>query len=421
MERDRFGNEHAPGLPYARGRIVSSTEDDFRKLRQAWRVVEARVTRGGPEAIFNFSGLEHGLPLTPEELPIADDLLAPALYFERFRSAALDHLGGSPDRHDVALFARLTGATYATHLTLVKPGDVVVGLSPSYSHPSVIRAAAHAGAKFVDTRSVEALAEALDRESPVGLVVVTRLAVTYELLALEAIRAAVRLAHDRGLPVYVDDAGGARIGPALFDQPRTLELDVDVAATGLDKYGTVGPRLGVLAGETSLVSRIRARAAEMGLEARPLLYPAAFRSLAGYTPERVRHLVETTREVATAVKSVLGPRRVHETPIIASLPAEDVLEIAMERAGLRTPAIVPYEATAALAMILLRDHGMMTVHFVGLPPGTSDHMIKFIPPETLARFGGPPAYARALDRGLDVLAALIGDPAKVRRLLFGDA
>src|SRR5574341_840892 len=77
------------------------------------------------------------------------DFVAPALYFDRFRSAALDHLGGSPERHDAALFSRLTGATYATHLTLVKPGDVVVGISPSYSHPSVVRAATHAGAKFV--------------------------------------------------------------------------------------------------------------------------------------------------------------------------------------------------------------------------------------------------------------------------------
>ena len=49
--------------------------------------------------------------------------------------------------------------------------------------------------------------------------------------------------------VYVDDAGGARVGPAIFDQPRTLQLGVDVVATGLDKYGTVGPRLGVMAGE----------------------------------------------------------------------------------------------------------------------------------------------------------------------------
>ncbi len=406
MDKDRFGNEHAPGLPYARGRILTSTEDDFRKLRQAWRVIEARVKQGGPDAVFNFSGLEHGLPLTADELPVANDFVAPALYFDRFRAAALDHLGGSADRHDVALFARLTGATYATHLTLVKPGDVVVGISPTGSHPSVIRAATE---------------ETLDREPAVSLVVVTRLAVSYELLPLDAIRAAVRLAHGRGLPVYVDDAGGARVGPALFDQPRTLELGADVGATGLDKYGTVGPRLGVLAGESGLVSRIRARAFEMGLEARPLFYPAAFRSLAGYSPERVRHLVETSREVATAVKKVVGDRRVHETPVIAALLAEDILEIAMERGGLAEPAIVPWEATAAFTMILLRDHGMMTVSFVGIPAGTSSHMIKFIPPETLARFGGAAAYARAIDDAFDKLAAIAGDPAKVRRLLFGEA
>ena len=421
IDKDRFGNEYASGLPYARGRILANSEDDFRKMRQVWRLIEARVHRGGPDAVFNFSGLEHGLPLPAEELPIANDFVGPALYFDRFRAAALDHLGGSADRHDVALFSRLTGATYATHLTLVKPGDVVVGISPTYSHPSVIRAAAHAGAKLVDTTSVAALEEVLDREPAVSLVVMTRLAVSYELLPLDVIRSTVRLAHARGVPVYVDDAGGARVGPALFDQPRTLELGADVGATGLDKYGTTGPRLGVLAGDSVLVSRIRARSIEMGLEARPLLYPAAFRSLAGYSPERVRHLVETTREVAAAVKAAIGERRVHETPVIAALLADDILEIAMERAGLTTPAIVPYEATSALAMILLRDHGMITVNFVGIPPGTSSHMIKFIPPETLARFGGAEAYARAVDRAFDTLAAIVGDSAAVRRLLVGDA
>src|SRR5258705_4998449 len=93
------------------------------------------------------------------ELPLADDFIAPALYFEKFRKAALDHLGGSPDHHDAALFNRLTGATYATHLTLVKPGDVVIGVSASYSHPSVVRAVAQAGAKLVDTRGVDAFVE----------------------------------------------------------------------------------------------------------------------------------------------------------------------------------------------------------------------------------------------------------------------
>ena len=216
----------------------------------------------------------------------------------------------------------------------------------------------------MDTKSLGDFKAALERESRVALVVMTRLAVTYEIMLESELRQVVQLAHDKGIPVYVDDAGGARVGPAIFDQPRTLQLGVDIVATGLDKYGTVGPRLGVMAGDKSLVSRIRARAFEMGMEARPFLYPAAVRSLAGSTPERVQDLVETTRGVATALQEEFGDR-LHQTPVIAELLADDILEMALERAGLETPPIVPYEASAALAMLLLRDYGILTVHFVG--------------------------------------------------------
>src|SRR5207244_13242631 len=113
----------------------------------------------------------------------------------------------------------------------------------SDSHPSVVPAVAEAGGKLVDTRGVEPFAEAMERESGVSLVVMTRLAVTYEILSVEEIRTIVQLAHDRGALVYVDDAGGARVGPAAFDQPRTLELGVDLVATGPDNAHTLGRRL----------------------------------------------------------------------------------------------------------------------------------------------------------------------------------
>ena len=104
MATDRFGNPHAPNLPYARGKILATTEDDFRKLQRAWALIRER----GPESVFIFTGLEHSLPMTGEELRFADDEIAPALYFERLRSLALAHLGGSPDRDDVAVFDRMT-------------------------------------------------------------------------------------------------------------------------------------------------------------------------------------------------------------------------------------------------------------------------------------------------------------------------
>ncbi len=415
-QTDRFGNPFAPTLSYARGKILSSTEDDFRKLEHAWHIIRRR----GPENIFIFTGLDHSLPMQPEDLRWADDEIAPALYFDSLKALALDHLGGSADRHDIMVFNRLTGATLATHLTLVKAGEVVIGVSASHSHPSVIRAAAHVGARFTDTTGLDEFKKVLDRESRVALVDLTRLAVTYELLAVDAIRTIVKLAHDKGAIVYVDDAGGARVGPASFDQPKMLELGVDIGATGLDKYGTLGPRFGLMGGNRALVARVRAKAFECGLECRQMLYPAVVRTLEKYSPKRVQELIDTTKAVAVSLRQVLGGR-LHETPTTAQLLADDLLEIAMERGGVKEPPIVPFEAAAAFCMLLLQDHAMLTVHFVGMPPGGGDILFKFIPPETLARFGGPDKFAKAVDASLTKLGTLLREPEKIRALLLGDA
>jgi hypothetical protein len=82
MGVDRFGNPHAPNLSYARGAILSSSEDDFRKLQRAWSLIRER----GPGSTYVFTGLEHSLPLVAEEIEFADDEIAPALSFERLKS-----------------------------------------------------------------------------------------------------------------------------------------------------------------------------------------------------------------------------------------------------------------------------------------------------------------------------------------------
>ena len=54
------------------------------------------------------------------------------------------------------------------------------------------------------------------------------------------------------------------------------------------------------------------------------------------------------------------------------------------------------------------------------PPGTADLLIKFVPPKTLARFGGAAKYATAIDDTLSRLGALLREPEAIRTLLFGD-
>jgi L-seryl-tRNA(Ser) seleniumtransferase len=197
-----------------------------------------------------------------------------------------------------------------------------------------------------------------------------------------------------------------------------LDLGADVGATGLDKYGTIGPRLGVMAGEKSLVAKIRAKGFECGLEARQLLYSAVLRSLEQHSAERVRELVRTTKQVTAALRRHFGDR-LHETPVTVQLLADDILEMAMQRGGVNEAPIVPYEANAALCMLMLRDYGVLTVHFVGLPPGGANLLLKFIPPETLLRFGGPEKFAEALDSSLTNLGRLLREPEQIRSLLLG--
>lgn len=400
------------GLPYARGEIVRSTEDDYAKLRRAWEIVARRHAEG---TLFDFTGLERSLDLGAAPSSVLDDELAGALYFERLEELALDHLGGRPGRDEVLVANRMTAAIVVAMQVLVRPGSTVVGVSVGYSHPAVHRAVRLAGGRLVDTVGLADFERALERED-VGAVVLTRLAVTYEALPEDEVARIVERAHERGAPVFVDDAGGARVGPAVLGQPKTLELGAEVGATGLDKYGTAGPRLGLMAGRADLVRRMRARAIELGMDARPMLYPAVVHSLEQYRPERVRELVRTTDEVGQALEDRLGAW-VERTPFAVRLPGEAILAEAMRRAGLDEPPIVPVEATAALAMLLLRDHGILTVHFAALPPGTAALLVKFVPPETLECFGGSGAFAEALDASLDRLADLLREPAGLRPLL----
>lgn len=403
-------------LPYARGAIIRSTEDDYAKLRRAWKIVAARHAEG---TLFDFSGLRRTLELGDAPSSVLDDELAGALYFERLTELALEHLGGQAGRDEVLVANRMTAAIVVAMQVLVRPGAGVVGLAAGYSHPAVVRAVRLAGGSLVDTVGLPDFERALDRDD-LCAVVLTRLAVSYEALPAADMVRAVELAQEAGASVFVDDAGGARAGPAALGQPKTLELGAEVGATGLDKYGTTGPRLGLLAGRAELVRKMRARAIELGLEARPMLYTAVVHSLEQYRPERVRELVRTTEEVGQALAGRLGAW-VERTPFAARLPGEEILAEAVRRGGVDEPPLVPSEATAALAMLLLRDHGILTVHFAAVPPGTSALLVKFVPPETLERFGGAVAFADAAHESLDRLAELLLEPAELRRLLLDTA
>ncbi len=72
-------------------------------------------------------------------------------------------------------------------------------------------------------------------------------------------------------------------------------------------------------------------------------------------------------------------------------------KLAASRGPPRKAPIVPYQAVAGLAGLLLQHQGIVMVHFVGVPPGTADLLVKFVPPETPRRSGSAPTIAVALN------------------------
>jgi hypothetical protein len=89
-------------------------------LQLAWSMIRQK----GPRPIYIFTGSSHGRPLAADGLEFLDDKIGPALRLGRLKLLTLDHLGRSPDRHDVAVFNRLTGATMATHLNAHQTGAI---------------------------------------------------------------------------------------------------------------------------------------------------------------------------------------------------------------------------------------------------------------------------------------------------------
>jgi L-seryl-tRNA(Ser) seleniumtransferase len=422
---DRFGNPVAEGLPYARGDLIRDTPDDLNKVKRAEMLARKRLEMGLP--VYNFTGLERNMTqlINSEQISQLDDCWAPAVNGPRIMELGLQHLGGTPDKHSTAVISRQTAAIHCSMMVLLEPGDLVVGVSPTYTHPCVIRAVKLAGGNFVEGTGYDEFAELMKKHAKeVKTVVVTRLAVSYDILDEDSMQKICKLARDSGCKIFIDDAGGGRVGPAFYSQSKMLEYDPDLGSTGLDKYGTLGPRVGLLGGKKDLVAQVWGKAIEFGCECRQMLYPAIQQTLEQYDESLVTKLVETTMEVGSELSKLLdtpSKTTVLNNGLIAQLKGEDLMELMLARAGLplegNSHRIVPFEATAMLAVALMERHGIYSVNLAAIPSGTTSLMIKFVPEKVLNKFGGAPTFAAAVDDCITHVSTLLTEPQKMLHLL----
>ena len=174
-----------------------------------------------------------------------------------------------------------------------------------------------------------------------------------------------------------------------------------------------------MAGRADLMLQVSTRAAENGQEARAPIALAVLRSLQQYRPATLIDEIAHGEEVYEQLAKLL-PDHVRRTPIGAFMSEEDILSLALERAGLLPAAapIVPCEAASALGMILLEEHGILVI-VAGQPGARVSLRLKPIS-GALELIGGAAKVANAVDHALDRVAEMIREGSTgFRELILG--
>ncbi len=420
MTADRFGNPIDSGVGYARGQLLASSADEVRRLRRAGQLAADFVAREGIDKIAIFTGNLRFYPATADDLSeLCEEWVGPGLYGEELRQAAISHMGGAGGEA-AAVINRTSAGIVATVLAHCG-GRPVLSLVPrgDRSHASVTRGAALAGVPVVEASDLAELERLLAEHRP-SLTVITTVTSELAMLPDELTAAATQLARGQGSIVLLDEAYGARLRPVLYGGAPALSFGADLAITNADKAGLSGPRAGVLCGGSEALVPVLAKASELGMEARAPVAVGAMRSLQGFTPDLLHQEVRDGEDLSAALESALGPDNVSRSILGPKIDEQDVHARVLALADKSASARVPAEVTAAIGMLMLREHGIVTVNTHGQPGGRVSMRLK---PTTgaVARVGGAEAVAQCVASAMSETAARLDDAGWFSDLLFGDA
>jgi L-seryl-tRNA(Ser) seleniumtransferase len=411
---DRFGNLIDPAVAYARGPILAGEVEETLRQRHGYALVREWFRRGGHAAVYNLTGLIRGFPFAPGD----EDWLRSYMHFGahadgQLEAVALKILGGEPEEHDGFLATRVSAGILAIMLALVEADDLVVSLVPTdRSHPSIRQAVELARGRFVEVIGLPAFEAALTGARPRLVVISTIAPSKHHLAAADTLRA-IELARRAGALVMLDDAHmAARI--AYYGEDPGLKLGhPDIVVWSLDKH-CGGPRSGFVAGLRTLVPKIRARAFALGLEAQPAQYVAGLRALERWDPEPIRAAGEMAKRLFPVLQKDAGDRAYMAGPGLA-ITGDDLQEMALARAAVN-PAIVPVETVAVASFAMAERDGIITIPVSGMPGAACVFRLMMFPDGT--RLGDERLIA-SWRHAFDVLAELVGDREKSRRLVLG--
>ena len=332
--------------------IVNNSLDEVKKRENALSIIKDIVENKGREFLFDLTGLSGGFIASPSELSLLETYVGPAIFEDDLQEVGIEHMGGEK----VLPLNRTSSGILATILTLVeKDSNVVHYLAKLPAHPSIPRSCNLVEANYFETDVFD------DFTIPdnTSLVIVTGSTMDHKVIDEDEFKAVIEMAHERNIPVMVDDASGARLRTVVFNQPKACDLGADIAITSTDKL-MPGPRGGLMAGSRDLIDEIKVKVNQFGLEAQPPAVLAMVNGIKNFNKDNLVNSFERKDQLFDLLKEKFN--HIQKTPTGVMITPEDLTkEIDIDH------DLSDNDLAFVFSMLLLRNHGIITIPAVGMP------------------------------------------------------
>ena len=333
--------------------IVDDSLDEVKKRENALSIIKDIVENKGREFLFDLTGLSGGFIASPSELSLLETYVGPAIFEDALQEVGIEHMGGEK----VLPLNRTSSGILATILTLVaKDSNVVHYLAELPAHPSIPRSCSLVGANYFETDVFDEFTIPDDT----SLVVITGSTMDHKVIDEDEFKKVIEMAHERNIPVMVDDASGARLRTVVFNQAKACDLGADIAITSTDKL-MPGPRGGLMAGRKELIDEIKVKVHQFGLEAQPPAVLAMLNGIKNFNGENLKNSFERKDRLFDLLEENFS--HIQKTPTGVMITPEDLadeIDISHD--------LSDNDLAFVFSLILLKDYGgIITIPAVGMP------------------------------------------------------
>ena len=332
--------------------IVNNSLDEVKKRENALFIIRNKVENKGRDSLFDLTGLSGGFIATPSEISLLETYVGPAIFEDALQEVGIQHMGGEK----VIPLNRTSSGILATILTLVSENSNVVHyLAQLPAHPSIPRSCKLVGANYFETD----VFEEFTIPENTSLVVITGSTMDHKVIDEDEFKKVIGMAHEKNIPVMVDDASGARLRTVIFNQPKACDLGADIAITSTDKL-MPGPRGGLMAGKKELIDEIKVKVNQFGLEAQPPAVLAMVNGIKNFSEDNLLNSFKRKDEFFELLSCKFTNFK--KTPTGVMISPEGIADEIKSSHDLSDN-----DLAFILSFILLKDYGIITIPAVSMP------------------------------------------------------